>query len=57
MEDFVAMKLFAGGPQDLSDAALAVVAAGDALDVPLLKRLASGYGHSAVEALEKLLDT
>jgi hypothetical protein len=33
-EDFIAMKLFAHGPQDLVDADVALAAAGGDLDVP-----------------------
>src|SRR6185503_21366803 len=43
-EDFIAMKLFAHGPQDLADAEFALIAAGESLDVPLLERLAQRYG-------------
>ena len=54
-EDFIAMKLFAHGPQDIADAQFALAAAGGELDLPLLKRLTSRYGREAVEALDKLL--
>ncbi|HWM67010.1 MAG TPA: hypothetical protein VNO35_10535 [Steroidobacteraceae bacterium] len=54
-EDFVAMKVFAGGPQDMSDAANAISIAGQSLDVALVKRLAKGYGRDAVENLHKLI--
>lgn len=54
-EDFVAMKAFAGGPQDLRDAEAALVAAGAGIDLPLLRRLTARYGRDAVQALEKLL--
>ena len=54
-EDFIAMKAFAGGPQDLADAAAAIGAAPESLDVPLLQRLAKRYGRDASAALEKLL--
>lgn len=53
-EDFIAMKVFAGGPQDLADARNALSIAGDSLDVVLLERLAKRYGHDAVENLKKL---
>jgi hypothetical protein len=49
------MKLFAHGPQGIADAELAVAAAGQDLDLPLVRRLASRYGHETVAALEKLL--
>jgi hypothetical protein len=53
-EDFVAMKVFAGGPQDMADAGNAISIAGESLDVVLLERLAKRYGRSAVENLKKL---
>ena len=54
-EDFIAMKLFAHGPQDVADAEFAVAAAGDDLNLPLLKRLVTQYGLETVAALEKAL--
>lgn len=54
-EDFIAMKVFAGGPQDLIDARRVIEAAGAALDIPLLRRLAGGFGPEASEALEGVL--
>jgi hypothetical protein len=54
-EDFIAMKVFAGGPLDLVDAARAVAAAGTSLDLELLRQLARRYGREAGETLERLL--
>ena len=54
-EDFIAMKVFAGGPQDIVDARHAIAAASGTLDLPLLRRLGSRYGHAAAAALEALL--
>ena len=54
-EDFIAMKVFAGGPVDIADAARAVSAAGASLDVALARRLATRYGRDASVALERLL--
>ena len=54
-EDFVAMKVFAGGPVDLVDAARAISAGRDSLDLELLPRLAKQYGRDAFQALERLL--
>jgi hypothetical protein len=54
-EDFIAMKVFAGGPQDLTDARNAILVAGDALDTVLLQRLAKRYGRDAADNLSKLL--
>ena len=53
-EDFIAMKVFAGGPMDLIDAKRAL-AAGGSLDAQLLRRLARQYGRSAAATLEQLL--
>jgi len=55
LEDFIAMKVFAGGPQDLADARAALQVSSSALDVPLLDRLAAGYGRSVVRSLTELL--
>jgi hypothetical protein len=55
LEDFIAMKAFAGGPVDLADAAHAIVAGGATLDGDLLRRVARGYGRDAVAAVESLL--
>jgi predicted nucleotidyltransferase len=54
-EDFIAMKLFAGGPQDLEDARFALAAVRDSIDIHLLKRLASRYGDETDAALSRLL--
>jgi hypothetical protein len=54
-EDFIAMKLFAGGPIDIADASGVLAAAGAELDVGLLRRLAAGYGRSVLQECEKLL--
>jgi predicted nucleotidyltransferase len=53
-EDFVAMKCFAGGPQDLADAANAVAIA-ESIDVDSVRRLARRFGREAVSNLEKIL--
>lgn len=54
-EDFIAMKVFAGGPMDLLDAARAISAGGGSLDRDLVRRLAKQYGRDAADALERLL--
>ncbi len=56
-EDFIAMKVFAGGPQDMADARRALAVAADSVDRALLTRLTQRYGRSAMQALERLLDT
>ncbi len=55
LEDFIAMKVFAGGPQDMSDARNAIRAGRQALDLVLVRRLAKRYGRDASEGLEALL--
>jgi hypothetical protein len=54
-EDFIAMKIFAGGPQDLVDAERAIAAASGPLDEELLQRLAKGFGKETVQALGRML--
>jgi hypothetical protein len=54
-EDFIAMKVFAGGPMDLVDATRAITAAGTSLDRELVRRLAKRFGRDASESLERLL--
>ncbi len=54
-EDFIAMKAFAGGPQDLADARSAIDASLASIDKVLLRRLAQRYGSAASAALEVLL--
>jgi hypothetical protein len=54
-EDFIAMKVFAGGPMDLVDASRAILASGESLDLELVRRLARRYGRHAIESLDRLL--
>jgi predicted nucleotidyltransferase len=54
-EDFIAMKVFAGGPIDIVDATRAISAGRNSLDLALLRRLAMRYGHDAADALERVL--
>ncbi len=54
-EDFIAMKVFAGGPLDIDDARRTIAFAGAALDATLLRHLTGNYGSAAVVALERLL--
>lgn len=53
-EDFIAMKLFAGGPLDIDDARRTIAAA-TSLDTDLLLRLSTQYGADTVVILNKLL--
>lgn len=55
LEDFIAMKVCAGGPQDLADARAAINTGSRALDLALLRRLGIKYGGATAGALEKLL--
>ena len=54
-EDFIAMKCFAGGPQDLADARQALAAPDSALNIDLLRRTTRRFGRAAADALEQLL--
>ena len=54
-EDFIAMKIFAGGPKDMMDAGTAMQVAAEALDLTLLRQLAQRFGRSTLEALEEML--
>ena len=55
LEDFVAMKLFAGGPQGLVDARSALEAAPELPNRELLEGLAKRYGPETARSLESLL--
>lgn len=55
VEDFIAMKVFAGGPQGIADARHAFAAAKNTIDRDLLLRLAARYGRQASSELSKLL--
>jgi hypothetical protein len=54
-EDFIAMKCFAGGPQDLLDARSAYRAAPGPIDLDLLRTVARRFGREAADQLEKIL--
>ena len=54
-EDFIAMKLYAGGPLDLVDARRALAAGRELLDLALLRRSAAAYGEGTLAALDRLL--
>jgi len=55
LEDFIAMKCFAGGPQDLLDARSAYHSATRAVDLDLLRRLTRRFGRDAADHLEQVL--
>jgi hypothetical protein len=48
------MKCFAGGPQDMEDARIALRTA-EQLDLDLLRKVARRFGRSAADALESIL--
>jgi predicted nucleotidyltransferase len=54
-EDFIAMKCFAGGPQDIADARNALRVASDPVNIDLLRRLARRFGRPAADVLEQVL--
>ena len=54
-EDFIAMKCFAGGPQDLLDARSAYQAAQGPVDLDLLRAVTRRFGRDAADQLEQVL--
>lgn len=56
-EDFIAMKCFAGGSQDLLDARQALRSGGEPVDLDLLRRTTRRFGRAAADVLERLLAT
>jgi hypothetical protein len=54
-EDFIATKVYAGGPQDLIDAGIALKVAGEQLDISMLRKITHNFGADATQALEELL--
>jgi hypothetical protein len=54
-EDFVAMKCFAGGPQDILDAKSACRSAQGPMDVDLLRAVTRRFGRDAADRLEQVL--
>ena len=54
-EDFIAMKCFAGGPQDIADARRALKAAQEPIDIDLVRRLSKRFGRSAADVLGQVL--
>lgn len=55
-EDFIAMKCFAGGPQDVADAQEAMRAADSPVDLDLLRRITRRFGRPAADVLEQVLE-
>jgi hypothetical protein len=54
-EDFIAMKSFAGGPQDLLDARDAYLGAEGPVDLDLLRRITCRFGRDAADRLEQII--
>ncbi len=54
-EDFIAMKCFAGGPQDVVDARSAYEAAQGPVDLDLLRVVTRRFGRDAADRLEHVL--
>jgi len=55
LEDFIAMKAFASGPQDIIDARAAIAANRASIDLELLRELARRFGRGAAHTVEILL--
>jgi predicted nucleotidyltransferase len=55
LEDFVAMKCFAGGPQDIADARQALANPASRVDLDQLRRTTRRFGRAAADVLEQLL--
>lgn len=54
-EDFIAMKCFAGGPQDLADARAAFESAQGPVNLDLLRAVTRRFGRDAADRLEEIL--
>jgi hypothetical protein len=54
-EDFIAMKCFAGGPQDVLDARAAYDTAPGPVNIDLLRALTRRFGREASDHLERVL--
>ena len=55
LEDFIAMKIFAGGPHDIEDVKNALQVSAPKINLPLLKKLALHYGKPTLKKLKILL--
>jgi hypothetical protein len=54
-EDFIAMKCYAGGPQDIADVRAALNRRDVVTDLDLLRRVTRRFGRAATDVLESLL--
>ena len=55
IEDFIAMKIFAGSPKDIQDVIGVLDVSEDKFNLPLLKKVTAGYGQSSLKTLNKIL--
>lgn len=55
LEDFIAMKLYAGGPKDLDDVRNALLTQKSKIRLPLLRKIVKNYGAEPSLLLEKIL--
>lgn len=55
LEDFIAMKIFAGGLKDIQDATGVLKVSSEKMDLALLKRLTSSYGKKELSKLKEIL--
>lgn len=54
-EDLIAMKVFAGGAQDLADVRRILQVSGPTINLDLLRKVARGYGSATVRKINELL--
>jgi predicted nucleotidyltransferase len=54
-EDFIAMKCYAGGPQDIADARAAFNGAQQPIDLDLLREVTRRFGRTAADILEHVI--
>ena len=57
LEDFIAMKMFAGSPKDIDDIIGVLEVSANKINLNLLKKLTLNYGKQELKKLEKLLDS
>ncbi len=55
LEDFIAMKIFAGSPKDIQDVIGVLEISAHKIYLPLLKKIAVGYGRRCLNRLNELL--
>jgi predicted nucleotidyltransferase len=55
LEDFIALKIFAGSPRDIQDVMGVLEVSHEKINEGLLKKLASQYGNECAEKLKQLL--